>query len=139
MYIFPYRFALLPHRLWRSVSIYNNNNIWLFFLSIASFFIIIPLFFCSHESPLYDWKAMEKDGFSWWIRRLRRAQDLFDEFRIDHFRGFAGFWVVPSGEVMFNSYVSGWCLSVKNIELISYFCRSKNCNGWTMEGQILSI
>ncbi|KAK3018184.1 hypothetical protein RJ639_005161 [Escallonia herrerae] len=48
------------------------------------------------DSPLYDWKAMEKDGFSWWLRRLRRAQNLFDEFRIDHFRGFAGFWAVPS-------------------------------------------
>ncbi|XP_058186650.1 4-alpha-glucanotransferase, chloroplastic/amyloplastic isoform X1 [Rhododendron vialii] len=47
-------------------------------------------------SPLYDWKAMEKYGFSWWICRLQRAQDLFDEFRIDHFRGFAGFWAVPS-------------------------------------------
>ncbi|KAK4356607.1 hypothetical protein RND71_025578 [Anisodus tanguticus] len=47
-------------------------------------------------SPLYDWKAMEKDGFSWWVRRIRRATDLFDEFRIDHFRGFAGFWSVPS-------------------------------------------
>ncbi|KAL5556479.1 hypothetical protein UlMin_038715 [Ulmus minor] len=48
------------------------------------------------DSPLYNWKAMEKDGFTWWIRRLRRAQDLYDEFRIDHFRGFAGFWAVPS-------------------------------------------
>ncbi|XP_060184030.1 4-alpha-glucanotransferase, chloroplastic/amyloplastic [Lycium barbarum] len=47
-------------------------------------------------SPLYDWKAMEKDEFSWWVRRIRRATDLFDEFRIDHFRGFAGFWAVPS-------------------------------------------
>ncbi|TKY73903.1 4-alpha-glucanotransferase [Spatholobus suberectus] len=47
-------------------------------------------------SPLYDWKAMEKDGYSWWIRRIRRAQNLFDEFRIDHFRGFAGYWAVPS-------------------------------------------
>ncbi|KAJ0039974.1 hypothetical protein Pint_26912 [Pistacia integerrima] len=48
------------------------------------------------DSPLYDWNSMEKDGFSWWIRRLKRAQDLYDEFRIDHFRGFAGFWAVPS-------------------------------------------
>ncbi|KAG8642917.1 hypothetical protein MANES_12G142500v8 [Manihot esculenta] len=47
-------------------------------------------------SPLYDWKSMEKDGYSWWVRRLQRAQDLYDEFRIDHFRGFAGFWAVPS-------------------------------------------
>ncbi|XP_024972524.1 4-alpha-glucanotransferase, chloroplastic/amyloplastic isoform X2 [Cynara cardunculus var. scolymus] len=48
------------------------------------------------DSPLYDWKAMEEDQFSWWVRRLQRAQDLFDEFRIDHFRGFSGFWAVPS-------------------------------------------
>ncbi|GKV25283.1 hypothetical protein SLEP1_g34743 [Rubroshorea leprosula] len=47
-------------------------------------------------SPLYDWKAMEKDGFSWWLRRVRQAQNLYDEFRIDHFRGFAGYWAVPS-------------------------------------------
>ncbi|KAJ0096580.1 hypothetical protein Patl1_27565 [Pistacia atlantica] len=26
------------------------------------------------DSPLYDWNSMEKDGFSWWIRRLKRAQ-----------------------------------------------------------------
>ncbi|KAJ7956907.1 4-alpha-glucanotransferase [Quillaja saponaria] len=48
------------------------------------------------DSPLYDWKEMEKDGYSWWIRRIRRARNLYDEFRIDHFRGLAGFWAVPS-------------------------------------------
>ncbi|KAL0643216.1 hypothetical protein Bca4012_041506 [Brassica carinata] len=47
-------------------------------------------------SPLYDWKAMESEQFSWWVHRIRRAQDLYDECRIDHFRGFAGFWAVPS-------------------------------------------
>ncbi|KAJ6733440.1 4-ALPHA-GLUCANOTRANSFERASE DPE1 CHLOROPLASTIC/AMYLOPLASTIC [Salix koriyanagi] len=30
------------------------------------------------DSPLYDWKAMEKDGYSWWIRRIRQAQELWD-------------------------------------------------------------
>ncbi|KAK1301798.1 hypothetical protein QJS10_CPB12g01303 [Acorus calamus] len=47
-------------------------------------------------SPLYDWKAMEDDGFSWWIQRIQRAYNLYDECRIDHFRGLAGFWAVPS-------------------------------------------
>ncbi|CAA7395072.1 unnamed protein product [Spirodela intermedia] len=47
-------------------------------------------------SPLYDWKAMEKDGFPWWIKRIKRALNLYDEFRIDHFRGFAGYWAIPS-------------------------------------------
>lgn len=48
-------------------------------------------------SPLYDWKSMEKDGFSWWVKRIKRALNLYDEFRIDHFRGFAGFWAIPAG------------------------------------------
>lgn len=47
-------------------------------------------------SPLYDWKAMEKDGFAWWVKRIKRATNLYDLFRIDHFRGFAGYWAVPS-------------------------------------------
>ncbi|CAN1164188.1 4-alpha-glucanotransferase DPE1, chloroplastic/amyloplastic [Linum perenne] len=49
-------------------------------------------------SPLYEWKSMEQDGFSWWVRRVRRAQDIYSEFRIDHFRGFAGYWAVSSEE-----------------------------------------
>ncbi|KAJ8464210.1 hypothetical protein OPV22_026762 [Ensete ventricosum] len=47
-------------------------------------------------SPLYDWRAMEENGFAWWIKRINRALDLYDEFRIDHFRGFSGYWAVPS-------------------------------------------
>jgi hypothetical protein len=50
-------------------------------------------------SPLYDWKTMEADGFTWWVKRIKRALDLYDEFRIDHFRGLAGFWAVPSGKL----------------------------------------
>jgi len=49
-------------------------------------------------SPLYDWPAMERDGFRWWVKRLRRAFDLYDETRIDHFRGFAGYWAVAAGQ-----------------------------------------
>lgn len=47
-------------------------------------------------SPLYDWKSMEREGFSWWVQRMKRAFDLFDEFRIDHFRGLSGYWAVPA-------------------------------------------
>ncbi|KAI0506994.1 hypothetical protein KFK09_013112 [Dendrobium nobile] len=47
-------------------------------------------------SPLYDWRSMEDSGYAWWIQRIKRALDLYDEFRIDHFRGLAGFWAVPS-------------------------------------------
>ena len=47
-------------------------------------------------SPLYNWKEMEKDGYTWWANRMRRAFELYDEFRIDHFRGLAGYWAIDA-------------------------------------------
>ena len=35
-------------------------------------------------------QAHRKQGFKWWVQRLSRAFQLYDETRIDHFRGFAG-------------------------------------------------
>ena len=49
-------------------------------------------------NPLYDYGAMEADGFGWWIRRIAGAARLYDMIRIDHFRGFESFWAVPAGE-----------------------------------------
>ncbi|MDD5945983.1 MAG: 4-alpha-glucanotransferase [Clostridia bacterium] len=49
-------------------------------------------------NPLYDWKAMEKDGYGWWIRRVDGARKLFDVIRIDHFRGLESYWAVPAEE-----------------------------------------
>ncbi|MBE7002789.1 MAG: 4-alpha-glucanotransferase [Ruminococcaceae bacterium] len=49
-------------------------------------------------NPLYDYAAMERDGFGWWIRRIGGAEKLYDVIRIDHFRGFESFWAVPFGE-----------------------------------------
>jgi 4-alpha-glucanotransferase len=47
-------------------------------------------------NPLYDWEALARTGYAWWIERLRRALTLADRFRIDHFRGFAAYWAVPA-------------------------------------------
>jgi 4-alpha-glucanotransferase len=47
-------------------------------------------------NPLYRWDAFEKDGFAWWIARMRRQLALADIVRIDHFRGFAGYWEIPA-------------------------------------------
>jgi 4-alpha-glucanotransferase len=49
-------------------------------------------------NPLFDWDAVAKDGYRWWIERLRRTLALFDLTRIDHFRGFADFWAIPEDE-----------------------------------------
>lgn len=49
-------------------------------------------------NPLYRWDVMAADHYAWWIRRLRGALRLYDLVRVDHFRGFAGYWEVPATE-----------------------------------------
>jgi 4-alpha-glucanotransferase len=48
-------------------------------------------------NPLYDWPAMRRRRYRWWVARLRRTFELFDAARIDHFRGFVSYWAVPTG------------------------------------------
>ena len=48
-------------------------------------------------NPLYDWPALRRRGYRWWVERLRRARELFDVSRIDHFRAFVAYWTVPEG------------------------------------------
>lgn len=47
-------------------------------------------------NALYSWDALADTGFGWWIDRLRRAHDMFDIVRLDHFRGFWRYWSVPA-------------------------------------------
>lgn len=49
-------------------------------------------------NPLYNWKAMQDEGYSWWINRIQTTFELVDIVRIDHFRGFAGYWEIPAAE-----------------------------------------
>lgn len=48
-------------------------------------------------NPLYDWPALQRRGYRWWVERVRRTLELFDLARIDHFRGFVAYWRVPEG------------------------------------------
>lgn len=47
-------------------------------------------------NPLYDWPAMQRRHYRWWIERMSRTLELFDVARIDHFRGFVAYWSVPA-------------------------------------------
>lgn len=49
-------------------------------------------------NPLYDWPKVAADGYSFWVQRMRRVLELVDLVRIDHFRGFAGYWEIPAEE-----------------------------------------
>lgn len=47
-------------------------------------------------NPLYDWDEHERTGYAWWLDRMRHALHFADAVRIDHFRGFAGYWEIPA-------------------------------------------
>ncbi len=45
-------------------------------------------------NPLYRWEVHTASGYAWWLERIRATLDMVDIIRIDHFRGFAGYWEV---------------------------------------------
>ena len=49
-------------------------------------------------NPLYDWEAIAREKYRFWVQRILAARKLFDVVRIDHFRGFEACWTVPAGE-----------------------------------------
>jgi len=49
-------------------------------------------------NPLYRWDVLRARGFDWWIDRIRRAKELYDIARLDHFRGFEAYWAIPAAE-----------------------------------------
>lgn len=48
-------------------------------------------------NPLYRWNVHKSTGYKWWIERIRATLATVDIVRIDHFRGFAGYWEIPGG------------------------------------------
>jgi 4-alpha-glucanotransferase len=48
-------------------------------------------------NPLYNWEALRRTGYAWWIDRLRATLEQVDVVRLDHFRGFEAYWEVPAG------------------------------------------
>ncbi|MBN1668071.1 MAG: 4-alpha-glucanotransferase [Anaerolineales bacterium] len=46
-------------------------------------------------NPLYRWDVHAQNGYQWWISRFRAVLSMVDIVRLDHFRGFAGYWEIP--------------------------------------------
>jgi len=47
-------------------------------------------------NPLYDWEKLQKENYLWWTARIKEALRHVDIIRLDHFRGFAGYFQIPS-------------------------------------------
>ncbi|ERP32140.1 4-alpha-glucanotransferase [Chitinivibrio alkaliphilus ACht1] len=47
-------------------------------------------------NPLYNWDALQKSNYAWWIKRIKRLHFYTDYVRIDHFRAFEAYWAVPA-------------------------------------------
>nr|WP_126381545.1 4-alpha-glucanotransferase [Desulfovibrio ferrophilus] len=56
-------------------------------------------------NPVYDWATQSEDGYRWWLTRIAHNLGWTDIIRLDHFRGFAAYWVVPPHE---DTAMNGW-------------------------------
>jgi 4-alpha-glucanotransferase len=55
--------------------------------------------------PIFDWDALKKAGYSWWINRIEQNMKMFTLLRLDHFRAFSAYWEVPAtGKTAINGH-----------------------------------
>ena len=48
-------------------------------------------------NPLYRWDVHKQSDYAWWLERFRSVLSFVDVVRLDHFRGFAGYYEIPYG------------------------------------------
>lgn len=48
--------------------------------------------------PVFKWDVLQKQGYNWWVKRMKRNAGFFDLIRLDHFRAFAEYWEVRAGD-----------------------------------------
>jgi len=87
---------------------YDSADVWahpgLFFLDLNGSPTVVAgvppdLFSTTGQlwgNPLYNWEIHKKDGYAWWLSRVRASLQIFDVLRFDHFRGFAGYYEIPA-------------------------------------------
>lgn len=49
-------------------------------------------------NPLYNWEVHAAQKYEWWLSRFKAVLTMVDIVRLDHFRGFAGYWEIPAKE-----------------------------------------
>jgi 4-alpha-glucanotransferase len=85
-------------------------------------------------NPLYDWEAARRDGYAWWLARLRATLRQVDLVRLDHFRGFEAHWEVPAGSP--NAIHGRW---VKGPDLDFFFAVRERLGGLPLIAEDLGL
>ena len=45
-------------------------------------------------NPLFRWEQQKKDGYAWWIQRVKALLEQVDVVRLDYFNGYAKYWAI---------------------------------------------
>ena len=69
-------------------------------------------------NPVFNWEQLEERDFDWWLARLHFNLSMFDQVRIDHFRGLEAYWTVPAGE---ETAIKGEWMPAKGHQLLKKF------------------
>ncbi len=46
--------------------------------------------------PTFHWRRMQANGYRWWMERIAHNLQLYDQVRLDHFRGLVQYWSIPA-------------------------------------------
>ena len=65
-------------------------------------------------NPVFDWERVAQRDFDWWLARIHFNLRMFDQVRVDHFRGLESFWSIPAEE---ETAIVGEWLPAKGHEL----------------------
>jgi 4-alpha-glucanotransferase len=66
-------------------------------------------------TPVFDWESLKKQDYHWWLARIHFNLKMFDQVRIDHFRGLEGFWSIPAYE---ETAVHGEWMNARGFEML---------------------
>lgn len=67
-------------------------------------------------NPVYNWDALKRQNYHWWMARIHFNLRMFDLVRIDHFRGLESFWAIPAGS---ENAISGEWMPAHGHEMLS--------------------
>jgi len=71
-------------------------------------------------NPVFDWAEHSRTGFAWWLTRMGHNLALFDQVRLDHFRGFEAYWEIAATE---KTAINGRWVKAPGMELFKAMLR----------------